>query len=337
MRIFQEHREFFPISNKLIDIIMPELSGSTFKVLMVVVRQTIGYQKADDEISISAISKKAGVSNRTAIDASRLLDRLGILTRISGQTNPGKLNDTTKYALNLTFESDTFATRLLEVNAEKKQAARAKAATLKTEITTQEEGGGSEIISLGGSEKTSLGGSEKTSHTKDSLKNSKNNIGDADGVSSRKDENYLPSAEAQADILFSGLTKTDPANADLTVEIERTLMDTGFLFYDPAQKAAAVKCLIAIPDWLDILPYSDAQRKLWRKGFKEHAAEFGNDDLIALYRGAYKKGTQSNLTITHPGALTHLMQQIKLETKPKNARALPDWMAQQDDVLDALE
>jgi hypothetical protein len=51
------------IPNVLIDELMPTLSGTEFKVLMVIARQTYGWHKDSDAISYSQLVKKSGSAN----------------------------------------------------------------------------------------------------------------------------------------------------------------------------------------------------------------------------------------------------------------------------------
>lgn len=65
--------------NEILDKYLPILKGSELKVLLIICRQTIGWHKETDRISISQLELKTGLSNRAVIDASRSLEKKGII------------------------------------------------------------------------------------------------------------------------------------------------------------------------------------------------------------------------------------------------------------------
>ena len=67
------------VSNDFIDKFMSQVSGSATKVFLTISRNTIGWHKDTDSISISQIQAKTGLSNRCVIDAVRELEKIGII------------------------------------------------------------------------------------------------------------------------------------------------------------------------------------------------------------------------------------------------------------------
>ena len=74
----------FQVPNAVIDELMAELSGAEFKCYMLVVRQTTGWNKQKDAVSISQMMEKCSLSNRGVIDACEKLVELGLLTKSKG-------------------------------------------------------------------------------------------------------------------------------------------------------------------------------------------------------------------------------------------------------------
>ena len=64
---------FFQCPNVLIDKFMSELSGSDLKCYLTIIRQTTGWHKKEDRISISQFVNFTGLSNRSVIDSCRRL------------------------------------------------------------------------------------------------------------------------------------------------------------------------------------------------------------------------------------------------------------------------
>jgi len=114
--------------NDILDNSMKELSGSEFKVIMAILRKTLGWHKWADYISISQIMEATGLSNRQSINCVNSLEKKGFIrTKKSKRT-------TTLITINFTEASE-------------------------------ESSQGGENSSLG-SEESSLATGEKSSHTK---------------------------------------------------------------------------------------------------------------------------------------------------------------------------
>jgi phage replication O-like protein O len=58
---------------------MKELSGSEFKVIMAILRKTLGWHKWADYISISQIMEATGLSNRQSINCVNSLEKKGFI------------------------------------------------------------------------------------------------------------------------------------------------------------------------------------------------------------------------------------------------------------------
>lgn len=74
----------FQVPNAVIDELMSVLSGAEFKCYMLVVRQTTGWNKQEDAVSISQMMEKCRLSNRGVIDACDKLVEMGLLTKSKG-------------------------------------------------------------------------------------------------------------------------------------------------------------------------------------------------------------------------------------------------------------
>jgi len=97
----------FPTPNVLIDAVMPVVSASAFKVLMVITRLTLGWRDNGGdlyqavEIGIGGahgLSKLTGLSHQSIISASRELLGFGLILVKKGPRNSRTAN---QYALNL--------------------------------------------------------------------------------------------------------------------------------------------------------------------------------------------------------------------------------------------
>jgi len=92
---------FCPVPNVILDQIMRKVSHAEFKVLMIVVRQTYGWRKQTDRISLSQLVEMTGVSERKVIDSLRSLDWL-----ILSHKTP---YHATEYSLNLDVKGAAIA------------------------------------------------------------------------------------------------------------------------------------------------------------------------------------------------------------------------------------
>src|SRR5690606_7638540 len=103
---FQRQNCFTVFDNAVIDALMPQLSHTAWKVLSVLIRQTIGFQKEHDKISHAQLTKKTGINTRaTLIKAVKELETWGIIKKAPLERKTGNLKyETNVYFLNTNFE-----------------------------------------------------------------------------------------------------------------------------------------------------------------------------------------------------------------------------------------
>lgn len=65
-----------------------DLTASEFRVLLAIIRSTIGFQKSQWEMSNSYLSKATGLNNRSVIRAIQTLSDRGIITVLSDHFGP---------------------------------------------------------------------------------------------------------------------------------------------------------------------------------------------------------------------------------------------------------
>ena len=73
------------ISNEFIDKFMPDCTGGEVKVFLAIARQTIGWHKETDDISLSQMEQKTGLSRKACIMATDSLAEKGIVVKIVGK------------------------------------------------------------------------------------------------------------------------------------------------------------------------------------------------------------------------------------------------------------
>lgn len=77
----ESDNNYFKTPNGIIDSIMPSIGTTDTCVLLVVLRQTIGWHKKKDAISYSFFCKKTGIKSRSTISQSiQNLENLGLIT-----------------------------------------------------------------------------------------------------------------------------------------------------------------------------------------------------------------------------------------------------------------
>lgn len=79
MKVFAPNYTQTP--NDLFDHWLPHLGEAELKVLLVVMRKTIGWHKVHDEISASQLAKITGMIEETVVKAAKSLERRGIISR----------------------------------------------------------------------------------------------------------------------------------------------------------------------------------------------------------------------------------------------------------------
>lgn len=105
-RPFARQGNYTVFDNYILDAIMPTLKPTHWKVLCLIVRKTIGWQKWEDALSYSQIMEGTGIRNRNTISAalSELIARGYILRRETEVPNEANC-----YCLNQEYEIDTDA------------------------------------------------------------------------------------------------------------------------------------------------------------------------------------------------------------------------------------
>lgn len=86
--------------DELFDQLLSELGYAELKVLLVIIRQTFGWKKTEDDISLSQIIRKCGLSKKPVLAALRLLEKEGIINRERQRTPQGSFAPT-RYRLRL--------------------------------------------------------------------------------------------------------------------------------------------------------------------------------------------------------------------------------------------
>lgn len=101
---FQPQDNFTVFSNYVLDVIMPELKPTHWKVLCFIIRKTIGWQKANDILSYSQIMQGTGISGRATVNSALKelieLNYISVIETNNGEANGYKLN--TGYNIDLT-------------------------------------------------------------------------------------------------------------------------------------------------------------------------------------------------------------------------------------------
>jgi len=72
---------FTNMPNVYIDEYLPELSGAELKVLLVVLRRTVGCQKESEEISLSQFERMTGLTRHSVINGLRRLIERGLVVQ----------------------------------------------------------------------------------------------------------------------------------------------------------------------------------------------------------------------------------------------------------------
>lgn len=88
------------VPNVLLDEIMPLLKLAELKVMLVIVRQTYGWRKDSDKISLTTFQKLTGLSRWPIVQA---LDKLGCLINVEKGFHGSRPEN--RYSLNLSEES----------------------------------------------------------------------------------------------------------------------------------------------------------------------------------------------------------------------------------------
>lgn len=107
---FNSQSGYTMFDNFILDVIMPELKPTHWKVLCFIMRKTIGWHRVEDGLSYSQIMDGTGIKNRTTISgAIKELVRLGYIARLATEEQ----NDPNRYRINTEYE--------IEVEGSKKE------------------------------------------------------------------------------------------------------------------------------------------------------------------------------------------------------------------------
>ena len=90
----------FTKTPNVIFVIMKFTSGSEYKILVHIVRQTIGYKKKSDGISLSQFVEATGVSKMQVTRAIKILKELKLII-VTRQTSKSGGKSYNRYAINL--------------------------------------------------------------------------------------------------------------------------------------------------------------------------------------------------------------------------------------------
>lgn len=141
------------------------------------------------------------------------------------------------------------------------------------------------------------------------------------------------SPEKLLQVLLGGRARAADGAEDSYDAAERLIASTGWNIRPDSARQAAVHFFAALPDWSDDMPTSPSLRKKWAKAFREHAAEFGNDNLYNLYKQAWSELRHSGLSITWPGAMTTKMIDVRRKKRQERVKRA-SWL---DDDIDPQE
>lgn len=108
----------FQVPNAIIDQVMKKVTSNAFKCYMLIVRQTTGWNKEKDRISMSQLQSKTGLTARTIMRAMNELIDLNLIERLhkNGKVTTYKLvtlvsHEKQKPVTPMSHSSDTDVTR----------------------------------------------------------------------------------------------------------------------------------------------------------------------------------------------------------------------------------
>jgi len=99
------------VPNFIVDLVMPRIAASHFKVLLFILRKTTGCHKRSEDISLSDTQRGCGVSRSTAVAAIKLFKDCHLIRRLNGTSRAGKAC----YEVAYPFETDYVLRRLAEL------------------------------------------------------------------------------------------------------------------------------------------------------------------------------------------------------------------------------
>ena len=82
VRPFDSHGCLTQFHNALLDSVMPNVSPNAWKILCLVIRQTVGWQREDAGISYPAIQRATGIKSRPTVAAAiKELEQMALIER----------------------------------------------------------------------------------------------------------------------------------------------------------------------------------------------------------------------------------------------------------------
>ncbi len=128
---------FTQVPNEIIDL-MPQLSGSEFKVLVAICRKTIGWHKTHDAISLSQLHKMTGLESEACCEALKKLESMALIVvnRSPGKTNTVDLSfDTSSESEEEVFEKRSGTSSKIE-DTKEREIKKEKGSTLSSDRTS---------------------------------------------------------------------------------------------------------------------------------------------------------------------------------------------------------
>jgi len=101
---FDSQSGYTMFDNYILDVIMPELKPTHWKVLCFILRKTVGWQKVEDGLSYSQIMEGTGIGNRTTVSgAIKALTKAGYIEciRTEEQNSPNRYRINTDYEVEI--------------------------------------------------------------------------------------------------------------------------------------------------------------------------------------------------------------------------------------------
>jgi len=104
IRPFADQGNFTQIHNFVFDELMPKMDGTTFKVLMFIIRKTVGWGSEWDTLSYSQIMTGTGIASRATISKCiNGLEEMSLIVCVSGKDK----REPNTYYLNTNYETSS--------------------------------------------------------------------------------------------------------------------------------------------------------------------------------------------------------------------------------------
>lgn len=138
LRPFAQQGHYTAVHDAIFDAIMPKCPPNAFKVLMLILRKTRGWEKSSDRLSVGKVQVGTGISSQNTVRAALawLLENRMIL-KVDGYSSPDRV--ACEYALNAEYEI-----ALVEKDTFRKYEGRATSAVDVGATANSAEGAGSD-------------------------------------------------------------------------------------------------------------------------------------------------------------------------------------------------